>query len=115
MKRRLAVAGAVAAALLAVPAPAHAITAQQCIDAHTNPNGSIATQCHQAGWTVNSYIVVDPALWVRWTNLRECRDEFGTSLNPCSWNFGAPPSAGDKYWFDVGGHRHNVNGIRWGA
>lgn len=106
---------AVVLGLLGVPSPAHAATAQQCIDAHTNPNGAVATQCHQVGWTVNSYIVVDPGLWVRWYDLRPCRDEFGTSLNPCSWNFGAPPAAGTKYWFDIGGHRHDVNGVRWGA
>lgn len=103
--------------VFAAPIPAQAVTATQCINAHSNPQGSVATQCHQAGWVVNAYIVVDPGLWVRWYDgqlLRMCGAEYGGPWYPCWWNFWEPPSAGNKYWFDQGGHQRNVNGIHWG-
>lgn len=109
---------AVVAWLVPAASPAQAVTAQQCINAASNPNGSVATQCHQAGWTVNQYIVVDPGSWVRWYDgqlLRKCGAEYGGPWYPCWWNFWEPPSAGSKYWFDVGGHIRYVNGIHWGA
>lgn len=95
---------------------AEAVTEAQCINAHTNPQGSIATQCHQIGWTVNSYIGVTPApgLVVRWVDIRymrQCASENGGPNYPCWWNFWQPPYAGSKYWFDIGGHIHYVNSV----
>jgi hypothetical protein len=94
--------------------PAQAYTAQQCIDAHTNPQGAVATWCHQNGWTVNAYIVVDPGSWVRWGDfryMRQCGSENGGPNYPCWWNFWQPPSSGAKFWYDIGGHIHYVNGL----
>jgi hypothetical protein len=96
-------------------APAQAYTDQQCINAHTNPQGTVATWCHQNNWTVNAYIVVDPTAWVRWGDwqvFRHCDAEYGGPLYPCWWNFFEPPSSGYKYWFDYGAHQHYVNGVR---
>lgn len=105
--------GALGFEIVAAP-PASAYSASQCIDAHANPQGAVATWCHQNGWTVNAYIVVDPSNWVRWGDyryMRQCGSENGGPNYPCWWNFGAPPSAGSKFWYDIGGHIHYVNGV----